>query len=172
LRAASRFPTSWSDASFTNGSQQGNAPAPFVNGGSSASFLFWAEGLDEGADMYAQADAPGGATWLLTAEDDVSVATGRYAACAEASPQAPQYVCAPSWSGSNEDATLAYTFEPSASAATTAERDRSGPGRLRRARSAIGCRWRAAHDRACGAGADLTLDDARLFSVAPMRACW
>lgn len=111
----------WDDASLRNGTQQGGPPAPYVDAGSSNPFLFFAEGFDAGADMYASAVGPDGANWTLTVEDDVG-SGGNYAGCAETNgeAQAPSYVCTPRFSGSKDSPVTSLAFSPSANAPTLA----------------------------------------------------
>jgi hypothetical protein len=111
--------TSWDDASLTYNKQEGGPPAPYVDSGASNNFLFWAEGFLQGADMYSQAIAPDGGNWLMTVEDDYG-SGGNYAGCAEASPQAPQYGCVPTWNGTESNVQTSFTYLPTATAPSTA----------------------------------------------------
>jgi hypothetical protein len=111
----------YDDASFQNGGQFGGVPEYVVPGqtGEPAQILFWAPYLDEGADVWTQTLGPDGSDFTLTMRDDIATEDnrgGRFAGCGEAQPQAPQYVCTPSWSGGPDTPTVGFTFGPSAQA--------------------------------------------------------
>jgi hypothetical protein len=109
--------------SLQNGTTQGNIPVGIAPG-DPQQLLFFAEQYDEGADWWATALGPDERNWLLTVRDDVNDRTGRYTGCAESTDPsqqgAPQFVCLPSWSGSDSDPTTGFTFEPSSSAPVVA----------------------------------------------------
>jgi hypothetical protein len=107
---------SWDDASHVT------APTSPLASGSNGVFSFQADGLWEGADMYALYTMPDNSKYEIIAEDDVGDADptyGNYAGCSESSVQGSIYVCGPTWGGSSEHMTPVYTFAPSASALET-----------------------------------------------------